>query len=237
MAIAIIIIILLSAVLGFMVWASASIGSGVYLKAFCREKTDDKVVYLTFDDGPVRGRTEKVLDVLKSRGAKATFFLIGSKVNGNEDIVLNILANEHHIGIHSYTHKNTFPLLSLDAMCEELYYCQSLLESLACRTVQFFRPPFGVVNPTVAKAVKICGLKTIGWNVRSFDTVDIDKKNGRKIILDRIMKQVKAGSVILLHDRLPDEELLVTELLDRLDAEGYRYDRPLPFKSPRHNCK
>ena len=224
-----VITIIICALLGFMVWASASIRSGVYLRAFCRQNTEEKVVYLTFDDGPVRGRTEKVLDVLKSRGAKATFFLIGSRVNGNEDIVLNILANEHHIGIHSYTHKNTFPLLSLDAMCNELYYCQSLLESLACRTVQFFRPPFGVVNPTVAKAVKICGLKTIGWNIRSYDTVDVERKNGRKKVLNRIAKQLRPGSVILLHDRLQDEDLLVSELLDILDEKGYRYDRPLPF--------
>ncbi len=224
-----VIIIIICGLIGFLVWASASIQSGVYLRAFCRQNTEDKVVYLTFDDGPVRGRTENVLDVLKSRGAKATFFLIGSRVNGNEDIVLNILANEHHIGIHSYTHKNTFPLLSLDAMCNELYYCQSLLESLACRTVQFFRPPFGVVNPTVAKAVKICGLKTIGWNIRSYDTVDIERKNGRKKVLNRIEKQLRPGSVILLHDRLQDEDLLVSELLDILDKKGYRYDRPLPF--------
>ncbi len=221
--------IIICCVLGFLVWASASIRSGVYLRAFCRQDTEDKVVYLTFDDGPVRGKTEKVLDVLKSRGAKATFFLIGANVNGNEDIVLNILANEHHIGIHSYTHKNTFPVLSLDTMCNELYYCQSLLESLACRTVQFFRPPFGVINPTVAKAVKICGLKTIGWNIRSFDTVDMPHKNGRKKVLNRIAKQLRPGSVILLHDRLQDEDLLVSELLDMLDERGYRYDRPLPF--------
>ncbi len=224
-----VIIIIICGLLGFLVWASASIRSGVYLRAFCRQNTEEEVVYLTFDDGPVRGRTEKVLDVLKSRGAKATFFLIGSRVNGNEDIVLNILANEHHIGIHSYTHKNTFPLLSLDAMCNELYYCQSLLESLACRTVQFFRPPFGVVNPTVAKAVKICGLKTIGWNIRSYDTVDVERKNGRKKVLNRIEKRLRPGSVILLHDRLQDEDLLVSELLDILDEKGYRYDRPLPF--------
>lgn len=224
-----VITIIICCVLGFLVWASASIRSGVYLRAFCRQDTEEKVVYLTFDDGPVRGRTEKVLDVLKSKDAKATFFLIGSKVNGNEDIVLNILANEHHIGIHSYTHKNTFPMLSLDAMCNELYYCQSLLESLACRTVQFFRPPFGVLNPTVAKAVKICGLKTIGWNIRSYDTVDMGRNNGRKKILNRISRQLRPGSVILLHDRLPDEDLLVSELLDILDEKGYRYDRPLPF--------
>lgn len=224
-----VITIIICCILGFLVWASASIRSGVYLRAFCRQNTEEKVVYLTFDDGPVRGRTEKVLDVLKSKGAKATFFLIGSKVNGNEDIVLNILANEHHIGIHSYTHKNTFPMLSLDAMCNELYYCQSLLESLACRTVQFFRPPFGVLNPTVAKAVKICGLKTIGWNIRSYDTVDMGRNNGRKKVLNRISRQLRPGSVILLHDRLPDEDLLVSELLDILDEKGYRYDRPLPF--------
>ena len=69
-------------ILAFLVWASASIRSGVYLKAFCRAKTADKVVYLTFDDGPAGAETEAVLDVLKARGAVATFFIIGKNVTG-----------------------------------------------------------------------------------------------------------------------------------------------------------
>ena len=75
----------------FMVWASASIRSGVYVRAFCREKTDRKVVYLTFDDGPHPPETERVLDVLRERGARATFFLIGSKVSGNEAVLRRML--------------------------------------------------------------------------------------------------------------------------------------------------
>ena len=74
-----IIICIVLTILGFLVWASASIRSGVYLKAFCREDTEEKVVYLTFDDGPADS-TPAVLDVLRERGARATFFIIGTNI-------------------------------------------------------------------------------------------------------------------------------------------------------------
>lgn len=88
-------------ILAFLVWASASIKSGVYLKAFCRAKTADKVVYLTFDDGPAGAETEAVLDVLKTRGAVATFFIIGKNVTGQEPLLRRILTEGHLVGIHT----------------------------------------------------------------------------------------------------------------------------------------
>lgn len=218
----------LAAFLGFMFWASASIRAGVYLKAFCGERTDEKVVYLTFDDGPSEESTQKVLDVLENRGARATFFLIGANVPGNVQTVRRILSGGHGIGIHSYSHANRFPLLSVKKMTEDVEACRTLLENVSGRRVRFFRPPFGVVNPAVASVVKRCGLVTVGWNVRSFDTMGCGSPGWTEKVLCRIMKKVRPGSVILLHDRLPDAGILLSALLDCLAAEGYRFDRSLP---------
>ena len=88
-------LVIVLSIIVFMVWASASIRSGVYVRAFCREKTDRKVVYLTFDDGPHPPETERVLDVLCEHGARATFFLIGSKVSGNEALLRRMLEEGH----------------------------------------------------------------------------------------------------------------------------------------------
>lgn len=224
---ALVVICIVLSVCGFLFWASASIRSGVYLKAFCRERTSEKVVYLTFDDGPVRGTT-MILDVLRERGALATFFIIGKNVSGNEDIVRQALADGHKIGIHSWGHENMFPLYSASRMAEDIRRCKTALEALSGEEVRLFRPPFGVVNPTIARSVKRLGLQTVGWSIRSFDTMHCDRPDWESRVADRIMRHLHPGAVILLHDRLSAAPSLLSTLLDRLTAAGYRFDRPLP---------
>lgn len=242
----------------FMVWASASIRSGVYVRAFCREKTDRKVVYLTFDDGPHPPETERVLDVLRERGARATFFLIGSKVSGNEAVLHRMLEEGHALGLHTYSHAGTFPLLSFDKMLADVNEGKRAVESVAGKKISLFRPPFGVTNPTISKVVRTLGLHTVGWDVRSFDTMFCKssehsckssgysckqsehscKQSGYSCkqsghdwyvpVVERIMKQVRPGSVILLHDRLDEASELIALLLDSLAASGYDFTRALP---------
>ena len=221
----------------FMVWASASIRSGVYVRAFCREKTDRKVVYLTFDDGPHPPETERVLDVLRERGARATFFLIGSKVSGNEAVLRRMLEEGHALGLHTYSHAGTFPLLSFDKMLADVNEGKHAVESVAGKKISLFRPPFGVTNPTIAKVIRTLGLQTVGWDVRSFDTMFCKssehsyKQSGHDWyvpVVERIMKQVRPGSVILLHDRLDGASELLALLLDSLAASGYDFTTALP---------
>lgn len=242
----------------FMVWASASIRSGVYVRAFCRENTDRKVVYLTFDDGPHPPETERVLDVLRERGARATFFLIGSKVSGNEAALRRMLEEGHALGLHTYSHAGTFPLLSFDKMLADVNEGKRSVESVAGKKISLFRPPFGVTNPTIAKVIRTLGLQTVGWDVRSFDTMFCKssehsckqsgysckqsehscKQSGYSCkqsehdwyvpVVERIMKQVRPGSVILLHDRLDGASELLALLLDSLAASGYDFTRALP---------
>lgn len=242
----------------FMVWASASIRSGVYVRAFCRENTDRKVVYLTFDDGPHPPETERVLDVLRERGARATFFLIGSKVSGNEAVLHRMLEDGHALGLHTYSHAGTFPLLSFDKMLADVNEGKRAVESVAGKKISLFRPPFGVTNPTISKVVRTLGLHTVGWDVRSFDTMFCKssehsckssehscKQSGYSCkqsehsckqsghdwyvpVVERIMKQVRPGSVILLHDRLDGASELLSLLLDSLAASGYDFTRALP---------
>ncbi len=242
----------------FMVWASASIRSGVYVRAFCREKTDRKVVYLTFDDGPHPPETERVLDVLRERGARATFFLIGSKVSGNEAVLRRMLEEGHALGLHTYSHAGTFPLLSFDKMLADVNEGKRAVESVAGKKISLFRPPFGVTNPTISKVIRTLGLQTVGWDVRSFDTMFCKssehsckssehscKQSGYSCkqsehsckqsghdwyvpVVERIMKQVRPGSVILLHDRLDGASELLALLLDSLAASGYDFTTALP---------
>lgn len=211
------ILILLVLVISFFVYASCSIQSGVYLRSFCKAATTEKRIALTFDDGPDEIQTPKVLEILKEYQAKACFFCIGSKVKGNEKLLQQIISEGHLIGNHSYSHANGFPLYGLSKMKKDLQACQSALEQVTLQPIKLFRPPFGVTNPTIAKAVRQLGYVSIGWNIRTLDTCQQDTDR----ILQRVRKQLKPGSIILLHDRMPGSDGLVIQILDLLKEQEY----------------
>ena len=205
--------------LGFLFYASYSIKSQVYVRALCRVKTQEKVVYLTFDDAPDAVQTPKVLDVLKRNGIKAAFFCIGGRVAGCESIVKRIADDGHLIGNHSYSHKNTFPILSRRKMIADIERCQSELRRATGAETVLFRPPFGVTNPRVAHTVRKLNLKVIGWSIRTYDTNQPPVEK----VLRRIRRQLKSGSIILLHDGISGSETLLQAVIDTIRSEGYSF--------------
>ena len=212
-----IIALAIAAILAFLFYASYSIKSQVYVKALCRIKITEKVVYLTFDDGPDAEQTPRVLDVLKRNNAKATFFCIGSRIAGNEQILKRMIDEGHAIGSHSFSHTNGFPLFSRRRMIADIEQCQKAIESAIGTAPTLFRPPFGVTNPTVGKAVKTLNLKTIGWSIRTYDTNGISNEK----IARRISRQLRPGAIILLHDRLPQSAERLQMVIDTIKAAGY----------------
>ena len=209
--------VIIISVIVFLVYASCNIRSNIYLKVFCKKQTTEKIVAITFDDGPDPIQNPKVLQVLKEQQVPACFFCIGYKVKENERLVQRITDEGHLIGNHSYTHANTFPLYSLARMKKELQACQSALERVTSQDIKLFRPPFGVTNPTIAKAVRLSGYTPVGWNIRTFDT----QHPSQEKVLRRILKKLCPGSIILLHDRMPDSDLLLKEILCLIREKGY----------------
>ncbi len=216
-----IIALVAAAILAFLFYASYSIKSQVYVKALCRVETAEKVVYLTFDDGPDAEQTPRVLDVLKRNNAKATFFCIGSRIVGNEQILKRIINEGHTIGNHSFSHTNNFPLFSRRRMIADIRRCQQAIEQATGSTTTLFRPPFGVTNPTIGKAVKSLNLKTIGWTIRTYDTNGADHAK----IARRISCQLRPGAIILLHDRLPQSAERLQTVIDAVKKAGYEVGR------------
>ena len=198
----------------FLVYASCNIRSNIYLKVFCKKQTEEKIVAVTFDDGPDPIQTPKVLQILKEQQIPACFFCIGHKVTGNESLIRQIIDDGHLIGNHSFTHTGHFPLYSLSRMKKDMQACQSALEQVTSQKIRLFRPPFGVTNPTIAKAVRILGYTPIG---RTFDTQHPSKEK----VLRRIRTRLRPGSIILLHDRMPDSDLLLKEILNLIKEQGY----------------
>jgi len=170
--------------------------------------TDKSAISLTFDDGPHPEFTSKVLDLLKSDNAKASFFLIGKNAEKYPELVKQIIAEGHVIGSHSYVHTNNYGFLSRNKVTKDIMKSQKVLFDITKKRAQFFRPPFGVTNPNIARAVKNLSLKTFGWSVRSYDTV---AKNSEGVI-KKITTNLIKGDIILLHDT---SELSV-EILEKL---------------------
>ena len=202
----------------FLFYASYNISSGVYVKTLCKNDTTEKVIALTFDDGPDTRFTPQVLDVLKQYDVRATFFCVGEKAEANPGLIKRIQNEGHLIGNHSYSHRAIFPLFTQRKMIAELEHTRLILEKLSGEKIRFFRPPFGVTNPTVGSVIRELDYIPVGWSIRSFDTKGepVDK------VLDRIIKQITPGAVILLHDRMPDCAVLTTRLLDYLQANQYK---------------
>lgn len=208
-------------VLMLMFYASYSIKSNIYLKTFCRKNTTEKVVAITFDDGPDAMQTPKILDVLKEREVQACFFCIGKKIESNELLVQRMIREGHLVGNHSYSHANRFPFYGRKKMLADLTLCQQQLEAATQEKIDLFRPPFGVTNPTIGNAARQMNLTTIGWSIRSLDT----QTSSITKILDRIQRQLHPGAIILLHDVLPYSTVVLEKVLDLLSEEGYKIKR------------
>lgn len=205
---------LLAAVL--LVRGSASVRASWYLRMRCRARRAGRRVALTFDDGPDPQRTPAVLDLLARQGVRATFFVVGARAEAHPELVRRMVAEGHVVGNHSYTHSWRFPLRSLDRTMEELCRTGEVLHRITGLRPRLFRPPFGVTNPTIARAVRRLGLDPVGWSIRSLDTMGQSPER----VAARILRRLHPGAVILLHDRCAGSERLVGLLVEGLRSRG-----------------
>lgn len=192
------------------------IHSEFHLKAICKIKTTEKVIALSFDDGPAE-QTEKVLKVLEEFNAKATFFCIGNKIKGKENVLQKIHSKGHLIGNHSFTHGYLFDLKNTSSLIEDLRSCNEEIKKVIGKEPAFFRPPYGVTTPGLARAIEKLKLTTIGWNIRSLDTTITDKKQ----IFARIRERLEPGSILLMHDTVVGIEIVLKEVLLYLKDQNY----------------
>ncbi len=178
----------------------------------------ENVIALTFDDGPNKVYTPKVLALLKKHHAKATFFCIGENVKDNPELLGKIVSDGHLIGNHSYHHKNSIGFLTAKKVLEELENTNKMIEDTVNLKVQFFRPPFGVTNPNISKAVKKLNLHTFGWSIRSMDTIAKDPEK----VYQKIIHKIRKGDVVLLHDSSELSIVVLEKVLKYLDQNDIR---------------
>ena len=174
-----------------------------------------KLIALTFDDGPRRSTTTRLLDGLAERGVKATFFLIGRQIADNEDVVERMDREGHQIGIHTFDHVQLTELNQAD-FDAQVGTTRALLEDLLGHNGFLLRPPFGKWDEGVKNHA---GCPIILWSI---DPEDWDDKDTDRVVKE-VVSQARDGSIILLHDIYPESVDAALQIVDCLHAQGYYF--------------
>ncbi|MCX6244186.1 MAG: polysaccharide deacetylase family protein [Bacteroidetes bacterium] len=210
-------ILLVAAYLAVSFSMSFFIRSEYHMKALCFAETEEKVFAITFDDGPDREHTPLLLDVLKELNIPATFFCIGRKIKGNQDILHRMNAEGHLIGMHSFSHSNWFDFYSSRRMKKEFDQTSRLITEATGKNPLLFRPPYGVINPMVKSALNETDFYVIGFSNRVWDT----SSRNENVVLERLKKKLKPGDVVLLHDTVASNTRIVKEFAEFAFQSGY----------------
>jgi len=176
-----------------------------------------KVIALTFDDGP-GPYTAQLLDILDQHGAKATFFLIGSKVSAQADVLRRMHARGHQLGNHSWSHPE-LPKLPIDQVAGEIDRTNDAIKQATGIKPTVMRPPYGAVNGVVLEQLRLRGMSSILWSV---DTRDWADRNS-DIVCSRAVAGAHPGAIILMHDIHQTSVNAVPCILSSLKQQGYSF--------------
>lgn len=183
--------------------------------------TNSKAVALTFDDGPIPGKTQEILDILERYKISAGFFCIGHRVKENPKVVSAIHSKGHLVGNHSYWHGKFFDLQTSGSITKELIDTNKIISETIGMQPRLFRPPYGVTNPMVAAAIRQTNVSTIGWSVRSLDTVINDSEK----LFQKVTRALKGGDIILFHDFSESTIQVLPRLIEHIHKSGLRIVR------------
>ncbi len=188
-------------------------------------------IALTFDDGPDPAVTPRVLAILESRGVRATFFCVGSRVEAHRELAAEIARRGHVVENHSHRHLHAFFFLPPASLRDEIERAQDAIAAATGRAPRLFRAPAGIRSPLLEPALARAGLGLAAWTRRGFDTVSGDPAR----VMARLVRGLAPGDILLLHDgssaRAASGEPVVLEVLPRLlDAVEAAGLKPVPLE-------
>ncbi|MDF2374664.1 MAG: polysaccharide deacetylase family protein [Verrucomicrobiales bacterium] len=182
-------------------------------------QTSEKVIAITFDDGPHGVNTPRLLDMLKKRNVKATFYVVGNMVKYNPQLLRRMIAEGHEIGNHTVTH-GTLSKMSDAALRKELQDAHDMIVAETGVAPRSMRPPGGAIKNDQKKLMlKEFGYPTILWSVDPEDW----KKPGASVVTSRLVNGAKPGGILLVHDLHASTVDAMPSTLDQLLAKGYRF--------------
>ncbi len=210
-----------AAYLAFILTGVFSLRLRMFADAILRGPKGARGVVLTFDDGPDPATTPKVLDVLDSERAKATFFVIARKAEQHPELVREIQRRGHAIGLHSYAHDRLFALRSQRRVALDLARGVAVLKAITGEEPELFRPPIGHTNPAIARVCDAMDLTVVGWSLSVRDGLASAVPSE---VVARVRRHVKDGIIVLMHDaaerggRVPAGVEALADVLDVVKA-------------------
>ena len=187
-------------------------------------KTTEKVIYLTFDDGPTPEITDWVINTLDTFDAKATFFCIGNNIEKHPEIFKSIINKGHAIGNHTYNHLKGWKTKTKDYLIN-IYKTQLIIDSSYNSKPLLFRPPYGRIKLKQVKALSKLNYQIIMWNILSKDW---DKTVEKEVCLKNVIQNTKEGDIVVFHDSIKasrNMQYTLPRMLDHFTKKGYEFKR------------
>lgn len=193
-----------------------------------RVSSTEKLVALTFDDGPSPVWTPKILDELNKAKVKATFFMLGEHVARYPDVARRVAKEGHEIGNHTYDH-HVLIYYTMEELENEIKYADNVIKGVTGVTTRYFRPPKAWLTPDEKVKVGQMGYKIILWSLNSKDWVTFDDK----YIIRYISRNIRPGDILLFHDSggafsseggdRSETVSCIARLVEKLKEKGYRF--------------
>ena len=186
--------------------------------------TDVKKIYLTFDAGYENGYTSKILDVLKKKHVSVTFFLVGTYIESNPELVKRMVSEGHIVGNHTTTHPDMSAISDLATFKDELERTnKSYMEATGEEMPKFYRPPRGVYSTENLKMANDLGYKTVFWSLAYVDWI-VDKQPTRDEAFSKLIPRIHPGAIILLHSTSKTNAEILEQLIDEYRLMGYTFE-------------
>ncbi len=191
----------------------------LYPNRLWKGPTAERKISLTFDDGPVPGITDWVLEELENRSMKATFFMVGDNVRKHPALAQTVVESGHQLGNHTYHHLSGWKV-STQTYLDDVASCDAILADTVGEIPRFFRPPYGWMSPGQAKGLGPTK-KIVMWNLLSYD---FDPDLSSEILIRACTSKTTPGTIVVFHDQQKTKEQLrkvLPEYLDFLVGEGF----------------
>lgn len=184
--------------------------------------TQEKALYLTFDNGYENGYTAKILDVLKEKKVPATFFVTGHYVKDQPELIQRMVREGHIVGNHSYNHPD-MTRISDEKIREELRRVEEAVANLTeQKHMTYLRPPRGIFDERTLAITRNMGYINVFWSVAYMDW-DVNRQRGKEYAYQQVMKQLHPGAVILLHAVSKDNAEALAQIIDDARKQGFEF--------------
>lgn len=191
--------------------------------AYYADVTGEKVLYLTFDAGFENGNTPAILDALKKHCAPAAFFVVGTYVTSNQELIQRMLAEGHTVGNHTYHHPDMSQIASKEAFQKELQDVEKVYkETTGQDMVKFYRPPQGKYSVSNLQMAKELGYQTFFWSLAYVDWYENDQPT-KEEAFDKLLGRIHPGAIVLLHSTSKTNAGILDELLTKWEEMGYTF--------------